>query len=138
MESQLPGNSAANEPEPADAKAEGDKEADADNKGDDDSSSGEYTYGSDDDDDEDDSDDDVKPQPKQIEEKGDKTGSKAEVIKNAPPTDSEILARLQQKQVDDFYSCAEGSFLSDLAQLKDIQELLTKDLSKSTGKDQVQ
>ena len=117
MESQLPSYSRK---EATEAAADQEKEGKDDKKGDDDSSSGEYTYGSDDDDDDDD--EDESPKAKQIEEKGDKTGSKGEQIKDAPPTDAEILARFQQKQVDDFYSCTEGSFLSDLAQLKEIQE----------------
>ena len=136
MESQLPGNSRPADSEPAKDELKEGKEATADKEGDDDTSSGEYTYGSEDDEDEDEDDDDD-PKSKQIEEKGDKTGSKGEQIKDAPPTDAEILARIEQQQVDDFYSCAQGSFLSDLAQLKDIQELLAKDLGTSKAKDQV-
>lgn len=39
----------------------------------------------------------------------------AEMMKIKPPSDAELLARVQQKQVEEFYSTAEGSFLSDLA-----------------------
>lgn len=46
-------------------------------------------------------------------------------------TDAEILAKIQQKQIEDFYSTAKGSFLSDLEHLKGIQEQLTKDIDKS-------
>jgi hypothetical protein len=117
MESQLPNDDRADATKSAVDQEKGEEE-NADKKGDDESSSGEYTYGSEDDED----DDDESPKGKQIEEKDDKAGSKAEQLKDAPPTDAEILARFQQKQVDDFYSCADGSFLSDLAQLKEIQE----------------
>jgi len=43
-------------------------------------------------------------------------------IANALPTDAALLARFQQQQVDDVYQNGTGSFLADLAKLKDIQE----------------
>ena len=116
MESQIPDNSEAQDEDETGAAKEGKTEK----KEEDESSSGEYTYGSDDDDDDDDSDEEESPKGKQIEEKGEKTGGKFAEMKPTPPSDAEILARIQQKQVDEFYSCAEGSFLSDLAQLQDI------------------